>query len=622
MLGAIRKRSAGIVVKTLLGMLILSFALWGVADVFSPGGGDNSVATVGDAKIGPEQLRREYQREIERLSNALGTPLNDEQARMFGIVDGVLNRIVDRSLYDLAASGLGILVTDNIVRDDIRHFPGFKNENGEFDRNRFQQLLFSNRLSETAYVDMMRGDVRRAQLLSIFDGGEISTPMAETLYRHRNEKRIAESVSILMSSITDIPEPTEEDLAKYHKDNAGRYTAPEFRSLTAISLKAADLAKEIAVADEAVAAAYEDRLNEFSTPEMRTLEQIRLSDEEGAKKAHSLLGTGEKFAKVAKDLADMSDTDIELGQMSKAQMPPELADVAFNLVEGGYTAPIKTVLGWHILRLVSIEPAKQKPLSDVREKIATEIATEQALDALYGLANKLEDELGSGSTLEDAARAFNLPLVMIADIGRDGSDRNGKLVENLPGSEFIGAAFNTPEGMESQLTEAGSDGYFIVRVDQVTAPQLTPLADVRNEVSEDWKKAKRAELAKQQADAMVEKINGGEDLFKLAADKGLKVTTTAPFLRSGSGDLSTGLVDALFDIQKGKSVTDISGEAYVVARVKEIVTVNAAADQAAVTKVGNELATSLRSDLMDQLARGLRTYYPVSINNQAVNAQF
>ena len=92
MLGAIRKRSGGIVVKGLLGLLILSFAMWGIADVFSPSGSDQNLAKVGDVEIHPDQVRRDYQREVDRLSRTIGMPLTSEQARMFGIGRSVVQR--------------------------------------------------------------------------------------------------------------------------------------------------------------------------------------------------------------------------------------------------------------------------------------------------------------------------------------------------------------------------------------------------------------------------------------------------------------------------------------------------------------------------------------------------
>ncbi len=318
MLEAIRKRSAGIVVKSLLALLILSFAMWGIADVFNPSGANQTLATVGDVEVQPEQVRREYQREIERLSNAFGSRLDPEQARLFGIGPAVVQRVVDRTLYDLGAKDLGVLVSDDLVRDSIRNYSGFKNANGEFERARFEQVLQSNRLSEAEYVELTRGDLARAQYLSMFENTSlIPKRLANSLYARRNEKRIADTVTFKYDAITVLSDPDTATLTKFHEENAQTYTAPEYRKLTFISLTAGEIAKEIAVSDEAIAQMYQDRLDEFSEPEKRDLQQIRFPDEASAKAGYDRLKSGDDFQRVALELAQMDEAATKLGDMKK-----------------------------------------------------------------------------------------------------------------------------------------------------------------------------------------------------------------------------------------------------------------------------------------------------------------
>lgn len=623
MLEAIRKRSAGIVVKGLLGLLILSFAMWGIADVFNPSGTDQTIATVGEIEVQPEQVRREYQREIERLSKALGTRLDTEQARLFGIGNAVVQRLVERTLYDLGARDLGILVDDDLVRRDIQALDAFQNEKGEFERSRFQQILQSNRLTEGAYVNITRSDIARAQYLSMVSSqGLVPKRLARSLYAYRNEQRTAETVTFKYDTISGVAEPDTAALAKFHSDNAQNYTAPEYRSLTYVSLTAQEIAKEIAVSDATIATAYENRIGEFSEPEIRTFQQIRFKDEASAKDGYARLKTGDDFLKVAKELAGMDPQDTELGSMKKTEFLPGLVDAAFSLVTDGYTEPLKSILGWHILRLKSIQEAHTKPLEEVSADLKKYIAAEQAIDSLYNLANNLEDQLGGGSSLEEAALALNLPLKKLANISNTGLTPAGTPVDNLPATNFLEIAFSTPSGQESALSEAGDEGYFIVRVDSVTESALRPLESVRAKVTDAWKTQQRREIAKKRADALVEKLKAGGDLAKLAADNGLSVTTTEPISRSGAQGLPSALVAELFTAQPGKTVSAAGSDGYVVARLKETHRPDPIGDAQKVKTLSGELNNSIRGDLMRQLANGLRRRFPVSINTEALNAQF
>lgn len=624
MLEAIRKRSAGIVVKSLLALLILSFAMWGIADVFNPSGANQTLATVGDVEVQPEQVRREYQREIERLSNAFGSRLDPEQARLFGIGPAVVQRVVDRTLYDLGAKDLGVLVSDDLVRDSIRNYSGFKNANGEFERARFEQVLQSNRLSEAEYVELTRGDLARAQYLSMFENTSlIPKRLANSLYARRNEKRIADTVTFKYDAITVLSDPDTATLTKFHEENAQTYTAPEYRKLTFISLTAGEIAKEIAVSDEAIAQMYQDRLDEFSEPEKRDLQQIRFPDEASAKAGYDRLKSGDDFQRVALELAQMDEAATKLGDMKKTELMPALADPAFTLEVDDYTAPLKSVLGWHILRLRGISPARQKALDEVSADLKKQIAAEKAIDSLYNLANRLEDELGGGSSLEEAALALNLTLKNQGDIDARGLTPADTGVSGLPGGKFLEVAFSTTPGQESALTEAGDDGYFIVRVDSAIEPALRPLDSVRSMVVDDWKARQRQELAQKSAEEMDAELKAGGEFAKLAADKGLEVVTTEPITRNGNSQLlPRDLVGKLFEAKLGETVSGPGNDGFVIALLKGTETANPAADAEQVKKLGDELNSAMRGDLMNQLANGLRQNYPVSINAEAINAQF
>ena len=623
MLEAIRKRSAGIVVKALLGLLILSFAMWGVADVFSPGGSDQTLASVGDVSIQPEEVRRDYQREIDRLSSTFGTRIDVEQARMFGLGKAVVQRAVQRTLYDLGAAELGIIATDDLVRRDIRNFSGFKNAQGQFERARFNQLLQSNRLSEAGYVTLTRGDIVRGQYLSMVNTAPLTPKhLANALYAHRNEKRIAETVTFLFDAETGVGEPDAATLAEFHKENAQTYTAPEYRKLTFISLTAAEIAKEIAVSDDTVRQAYEDRMEEFSEPEKRDLLQIRFKEEAQARSAHDRLKTGDDFLKVAQELAGMDARATALGSMKKSELPPALATVAFNLEPQSFSEPVKSVIGWHILRLKGITPARQQTIEETGPELKKQIQAEQSIDSLYHLANRMEDELGGGSTLEEAALALNLPLTSQDEIDSTGRTPAGTKVSGVPTASFMETAFSTPEGQESNLIEAGDDGYFIVRVDAVTQPVLKPLDSVRADVTKAWKARQRRQMAETNGAAMIEQIKAGGDFNKLAAERGLTVTTTPAVGREGAANLPRLIMEGLFSAKLNETVAAAGTDGYVIARIKEIKPANPAADAEKVKAVSDQLTASIRNDLMSQLATGLQKEFPVSINSEAINSQF
>ena len=624
MLGAIRKRSGGIIVKALLGLLILSFAMWGVADVYSPGGADQKLAEVGNVEILPKHVRNNYQREIERLSGIFGTQITPDQARMFGVGQSVVKRAVERKLFDLAAEDLGILASDMLVRKNIRNEPSFKNADGDFERARFEQVLQSNRMTEANFVNMARDDIVRSMFLSIFNDVPLSTAgMARRLYASRNEQRIAETVTFEYASITQVPAPNEADLIKFHKTNEPLYTTPEYRELTFISLNTKEISKEISVSDDAISLAYKDRLGDFSEPEKRNLDQIRFKDENTAKRAHSQLKEGIDFVKVAKDFANMSPKATQLGYMKKTELMPALAEAAFSIKINDFTVPLKSALGWHILRLKEISQARQKSLAEATPVLKKQIADELAIDSLYKLANQLEDELGGGASLEEVAQSLNLKLSQQKKIDNKGKTPSGELVNNLPGGSFLEVAFSTNSGEESFLTEVGDDGYFVVRVDGVTEPALKSLESVRTRVTEAWYSQQRRKIAKQSGENLIKSLNAGGKIKELARAKRLEVKQTGPISRTGGGGtLSIEAVKKLFDAKKGFSIGHANADNFTVARLKNIIIPNPDENIKKLKATSDKLSQSIRNDLLNQLSTGLKQKYPVSINTEAINELF
>jgi peptidyl-prolyl cis-trans isomerase D len=450
--------------------------------------------------------------------------------------------------------------------------------------------------------------------------------LVDSVYRHRQEKRIAETIVVSDSAQQKISEPDQPTLIGYHKDKASLFTAPEYRALSVVRLDAADLAGEILVANNEVKEAYEARVDEFTTPETRNVKQMIVAEEADAKRASEALSQGRDFAAVAMEIAKMDATAIDLGRVGRADMPfPELTDAVFALKSGESSAPQKSPLGWHVFSVNGIQLGGTKTFDGVKDRLTKDIAMEKAIDSLFELANKLEDSLGGGATLEETASQLNLKVVKFDAVDRSGKGKDSKPISNLPGGDFIGIAFSTEEGAESPLSETGNDGYFVLRVDGITAPVLKPLDTIKAEVIQAWKDEKRAEKSKQAATAIVARVNSGTLLNAIASEMGLEIMTSPALTRQpgkNSGGLPQPLVDKIFSLSKGEAAMARSGSGYAVGRLKEVTTAVPAADKEGLDKISDQLGLALQEDIFTQLAGGLRDRYGVTVNRQAIDGLF
>ncbi|MGH7063114.1 MAG: SurA N-terminal domain-containing protein, partial [Stellaceae bacterium] len=159
MLQAIRSRAASVVVKVLFGMLILSFGVWGIGDIFRNRAPDTVVASVGGETIDAAALQNALQPVLERLRLQTGGTVDLEQAKKLGVVDRVLDQLVDRGLADQETARLQLDVSDEAVRSTISHDPTFRGQTGVFDRAAFNEMLAANHMSEDQYVEMTRREI-------------------------------------------------------------------------------------------------------------------------------------------------------------------------------------------------------------------------------------------------------------------------------------------------------------------------------------------------------------------------------------------------------------------------------------------------------------------------------
>ncbi|MGF1609469.1 MAG: peptidyl-prolyl cis-trans isomerase [Kiloniellales bacterium] len=624
MLMQMRKPVAKVLTLLLFAVLILSFAVWGIGDIFRGAGRVNSVAVVGDTEIDQQDFSRALTREMNRLQTTFGTQLDIDQARAFGVVDQVLGQLINRALFDEQARRLGMVVSEEQIRDRIIAEPAFHNQFGEFDRNRFVQVLRGTGLSEGQFVDTLRHDIRRQQIADAATGA-LTAPetLAKALYAYDQEQRVGETITIPLSSVADPGQPDEQAIKAFYDENQDSFMKPETRAITLVQLHAEDLALEIAVAEDELRAEFEQRHADFVTPEQRTLEQIVLPDEEAARQARAELDGGADFASVAASAT--GGAPLDLGTFAREELAgefPDLAEAAFRTPAGEVSQPVKSGFGWHLLHVIAVEPGHDPTFQDVRDELEHDIAMRQAIDSMISIANQLDDELASGAPLEEAASRLDLEARAIPAIDDRGDDAEGRAIEGLPPlDDLLPVLRETAAGEESLLTETSDGNYFILRVDGVTPAAPWPLEQVRNEVISRWQASERDRLAREQAQALAARAQEGVQLSALAEQEGLAYGTSEPLTRAGDGESGPGdraLAGQLFSLRQGEVTSYRAGDSYRVAKLIELRKAEPASAGEALGRVRERLSVSLENDLLAQFSNALRQEFGVSVNSRLI----
>jgi peptidyl-prolyl cis-trans isomerase D len=627
MLQAIRSKASSLVVKLLFGLLVISFGIWGIGDIFRNRGADTVAATVGDRKIDVQELSQAVRQDAERWRQALrGGTLDAEQLKQLGIVDSALQRLIGRELVDLEIRRLRLAVSDEALDELIRSNRVFQNDKGVFDPQLYQQFVAAQHMTSPQFKASLRRDVLRQQLDEALIGG-LAPPseLVDALYRARAEKRTAEAMVLPSSAAADPGTPDETDVQAFYDKHQDDFRVPELRSFSLGVLLLDDVAAEIKIPDDKLREEYQSRAAEFHAPEQRRFEQILLPDEAKAKEAAAQLAQGADFAQVAKDVAGAAPDTLDLGFFKKDDLPPPLAEPAFALKQGETSQPIEDALGWHILRLVEVKAEETQPFDSVKETLAQEIARDMAADQIEKIRNKVEDALAGGTSFAEVVQRFGLKQSRIDNVDANGHSTDGKPVE-MPGSgaDILKTAFDTPAGQMSPLNDLGDAGYYVLQVDTVTPATVKPLEAVKPQVVQLWQQEKRDAALAQLAKEIADQVNAGRKLADIAAERKLQSFATEPLTRAG-GDpkLPASLVASLFGAKPGAAVFAKGSDGYVVAQVKEVIPADPAKDEKQVAQFSDRLvAPGMRDDMLQEFDKALRQRYPVSIDPAVVARAF
>lgn len=618
-----RKASSNWLGKTIMavvmGVLIVSFGIWGIADIFK-GFGQSTVAKIGSTEISLNEFRQIYTDRLQQISRQFGRPLTPDQARAFGLDRQVLQQTIAEAALDEEARRLGLGQSDDQIRQVIMNDPNFKGVGGSFDANRFQAVIRNFGYTEQRYVAEQRKVSLRRQITGTIGAGlEPPKAMIDVLTRFQNEQRAIEFVRLDAAQAGQIDAPSPETLAAYFEDHKVQFRAPEYRKISFVVVSPEDIGKWSEVSDEDAKKVFEQRKDRLGTPEKRQIQQIVFPNVTDAQAARERLVGGMSFEDLGKERG-LSASDVDLGLVTKSSLAAAVGDAAFALPAGEISQPIQGGLGVAIVRVDKIEPGKEADYASLAGDIKREIATERARVKVADLRDKMEDERGGGASVIDAAQKLGLTAVTIDAVDRSGRAPNGQPVANIPqGLDVVSQAFNTDVGVDNDSISF-KGGYVWYDVLAITPSRDRNLDEVRDQVEARWRQDQIATKLKAKATEMVQKLEAGGKLADVAAAIGAKVETATGFKRDDTpASVPAAVVAAAFRTAKdGVGQTPVTGGTEVIVfRVTDIVepAVDAASD--AVKKLKESLDRAQTEEQVASYVNKLETDIGTTINQAA-----
>jgi peptidyl-prolyl cis-trans isomerase D len=540
-----------IVTALLMGLIILSFAIWGIGDIFR-GFGANNLAQVGSIEIGADTYRNAYQAELQTMQRAEHRNITNEEAHQYGLDGQVLSQLVNEATLDDQARRLGLAISDEDIKKAIVNDDNFKGMTGRFDRQAFDAFLRDEGFTEKTYVRQQRGVRLRRQIVdALTNGVQLPKALLEAIFRFQMETRSVDYILFPSAGADQLPAPSQEELKGYFESTQQLYATPEFRGLVIVAVTPASIAKPDDVSDTDARNRYEEVKNErFGAPEKREVEQILFASDAEAKEARAKLDAGKTFDELLRE-KNLTPKDASLGTVARTGLVDKnVADAAFSLKEGEVSVPVKAQFGTVILRAGKIIASTVKPYSDVAVELKREIALKRAQSEITRLHDAIEDQRTSGKPLTEAAKSAGLEPRVISAIDATGNDSQGIPVKDLvDGAALLKAAFASDIGVDNDTLRVQGGGYQWFEVTKIDKAREKTFDEAKAEVEKAWREDKAEKLLSAKTAELVKKLDAGESMAAIGVAEGnLAVKHASDVRRGGSSGLALNVVTQIFNV--------------------------------------------------------------------------
>lgn len=519
MLQAIRDGSKGIVAKIIVGLIILTFALFGIESIVALGGGEDAPAEVNGQEITEFEISQMVDMQKRRLQAQFGENFD---ASMFDdkiMRQSALESLINEELLKQAANDSGVYFSNAEIDKIILQAPEFQT-NGQFDRDRYDLVLRGAGFTRQTYRETLRSSLATQQAQIAWQHSSFGT----ALEQNRIAKLEAQTrdFAVTQYSLEDVKKGvqlTPEEVEGYYQENSERFMTQESVVVDYLMLDGDQIAQNSVVSEDEIAQRHDDMKAEAaSKKEYRAAHILLLSADEAAQKTmaevESKLAGGADFAELAKEYSEDDTSKFAGGDLGFAPVDvyeTEFSDALLGLETGKISSIVETRDGLHLIKLLETRQPEVASLADLQDGIKKELAAEKSQIAYLEALETLKDESFSGEDLSGAAQVLNLNVKTSNAFTRMGGD---VLAENR---QVVESAFSEAvlfDGDNSAVIELSDTKAVVLRLNEYNESKVKPLADVKAQIEAALTQQKAQEQLSVTLDKDLVKAQEG----KLAAD--------------------------------------------------------------------------------------------------------
>jgi peptidyl-prolyl cis-trans isomerase D len=518
MLMQIRERTSGILAYTIVILITIPFAFWGIQEYFGAPG-DQKVAEVNGEEIVKRVFDAQVQDQRRYLKSILGSSYESLYSDENKLKQSVLDTMIQNTLLNDETNNAGYRVSDNKLFERIQSVPQFQNA-GRFDSAKYEQLLASQRRSPVEFENQLRQE----ESINQYQGSAVYSsflPVKDKQKYAALKQQKRDFDYILIASNSNLIDVTDSDISEYYQANKQSFRTLPRVKLEYLEVKQKDIGDALSFSDDEILFSYEDDPGRYQTPELRKASHILLklsgdASEDQVNTALSKLQSaaeridgGEDFAVVAEEISEDSFSAKKggsLGFVSRTDIDnPAFVKNLFTMQKGEMSAPVRTSLGVQLIKLEDITASITKPFEQVSAQIENELRADASDKEYIELTEKLSNlSYVNEDNLQVAADELSMQ-VQTSDWIVGAEVEGIASYPSVVSAAFSGELIN--KGVNSSLMEVADGRAVVVRVLEHEPSQIQPLAEVTDKIKVTVKTIKaRDQLVAQGAD-VVEKLN-------------------------------------------------------------------------------------------------------------------
>lgn len=520
MLSAVRSKASSwamgaILFLALLAMVVTGFGTGGFGGLDSLGGqaSRQTLARVDGRTLTEDEYTDIFNREFSQARQQQPT------LTMAEFMEQAFDPILDQLVLALAVQAYGqqqgLVVSQRMIDREILNIPAFRNFAGQFDEATFRQALAGQNITEAQLrQDISRSLMQRQLLGPIARGVRVPETLARAYADLLLERRRGAIGIVPTERLRAGIAPSDAEVEAFYRERPGRFTIPERRVLRFAVIEPEQVQAAATPTDAEIEAYYRQNQANYGPRETRDVQQIVLPDQAAAQRFVQQVRSGTSFTAAAGE-AGFSAEDISASGLSRDQLAStasaEVAEAAFGAAQGAVVGPVRSPLGFHVVRVEAINRVPGRELAAVRDEIVTAVTEQKLATALGDLIARVEERLSAGASIEEVARSERLNLQTTPPVTATGQVWGQRWTMPADLQPLLRSAFELdPEETEPVIEQIDANERFaLLAVERVIPAAPPPLAEIRDQVRNMLIQVRALERGRVLAHQIAERMNGG-----------------------------------------------------------------------------------------------------------------